>query len=148
MAREPDVAMNLDDLFGPKPVVLNLQAKDHWEAIDELIGHLVTTRKIKTEHKDAIVAAVKKRESSMSTGVGSGIGMPHAMTDLISEAIWALGGSKNGIQFDAMDGRPVEMVILFLIPQGQFQKHLHTLAEIAKLLHNAEFRAELRRRFL
>src|SRR5438067_1829962 len=51
--------------------------------------------------------------------------------------------SKKGISFDALDNQPVNLVMLFLVPQGQFQKHLHTLANIAKLLHRAEFRQAL-----
>jgi mannitol/fructose-specific phosphotransferase system IIA component (Ntr-type) len=47
------------------------------------------------------------------------------------------------MSFDALDNQPVNLVVLFLVPQGQFQKHLHTLAHIAKLLHRAEFRQAL-----
>jgi mannitol/fructose-specific phosphotransferase system IIA component (Ntr-type) len=47
------------------------------------------------------------------------------------------------MQFDALDNQPVKLVMLFLVPQGQFQKHLHTLANIAKLLHKTEFRQSL-----
>jgi mannitol/fructose-specific phosphotransferase system IIA component (Ntr-type) len=79
----------------------------------------------------------------MSTGIGFGIGIPHASTDLISDVIGALGRSKQGIGFDALDGLPVTLTVLFLVPQGQFQKHLHTLADIAKLLHRKEFREAL-----
>jgi mannitol/fructose-specific phosphotransferase system IIA component (Ntr-type) len=79
----------------------------------------------------------------MSTGIGFGIGIPHASTDLIHEVVGALGRSKKGIEFDALDNQPVNLVVLFLVPQGQFQKHLHTLASIAKLLHVKEFRQEL-----
>jgi mannitol/fructose-specific phosphotransferase system IIA component (Ntr-type) len=120
-----------------------LRATNRWEAIDELINNLVATRKITPEHHDAIAAVVKKRESSMSTGIGFGIGIPHASTDLISEVVGALGRSKTGVNFDALDNQPVKLVMLFLVPQGQFQKHLHTLANIAKLLHKAEFRQAL-----
>jgi mannitol/fructose-specific phosphotransferase system IIA component (Ntr-type) len=79
----------------------------------------------------------------MSTGIGFGIGIPHASTDLISEVVGALGRSTRGIEFDALDNQPVKLVMLFLVPQGQFQKHLHTLANIAKLLHKTEFRQSL-----
>ena len=79
----------------------------------------------------------------MSTGIGFGIGIPHASTDLIYEVVGALGRSKNGVNFDALDNQPVNLVMLFLVPQGQFQKHLHTLANIAKLLHKKEFRQAL-----
>ena len=79
----------------------------------------------------------------MSTGIGFGIGIPHAATDVIEDVVGALGRSKAGIDFEALDNQPVNLVVLFLVPQGQFQKHLHTLANIAKLLHNREFRDSL-----
>ncbi|HZI33276.1 MAG TPA: PTS sugar transporter subunit IIA, partial [Candidatus Binatia bacterium] len=75
-----------------------------------------------------------------TTGIGFGIAMPHASTVLVSEVVGALGRSRRGVQFDALDGRPVRLVMLFLVPQGQFQKHLHTLSNIAKLLHKQDFR--------
>ena len=135
--------MDLGDILGPNNIVPDLQAADRWLAIDELINNLVTTGKIKPEHREAIAAVVKKRETSMSTGIGFGIGIPHASSDLISEVVGALGRSKKGCSFDALDNQPVNLVMLFLVPQGQFQKHLHTLAHIAKLLHKAEFRQAL-----
>jgi mannitol/fructose-specific phosphotransferase system IIA component (Ntr-type) len=135
--------MDLGDILGPEQIIPEMSAGNRWEAIDELIKNLVTTGKIKPENLDAISAVVKKRESSMSTGIGFGIGIPHASTDLIYEVTGALGRSKKGISFDALDNQPVNLVVLFLVPQGQFQKHLHTLAHIAKLLHRAEFRTAL-----
>jgi mannitol/fructose-specific phosphotransferase system IIA component (Ntr-type) len=135
--------MDLGDILSPQQIAPDLQASNRWEAIDELINHLVNCTKIKPEHRDAIIAVVKKRESSMSTGIGFGIGIPHASTDLIYEVVGAFGRSKRGINFDALDNQPVNLVMLFLVPQGQFQKHLHTLAKIAKLLHKKEFRHAL-----
>ena len=135
--------MDLGDILGPEQIVPALKAANRWEAIDELIEQLIVSGKIKPEHHDAIAAVVKKRESSMSTGIGFGIGIPHASTDLIYEVVGALGRSRKGVNFDALDNQPVNLVMLFLVPQGQFQKHLHTLANIAKLLHKAEFRQAL-----
>ena len=136
-------SMNLGDILSPPQILAEMQANDRWEAIEELINVLVTTGKIKPEHREAISAVVRKRETSMSTGIGFGIGIPHASTDLIYEVTGALGRSKKGVNFDALDSQPVTLVMLFLVPQGQFQKHLHTLAEIAKLLHRNEFRKAL-----
>src|SRR5712664_1466245 len=135
--------MDLGDILGPEQIIPGMNASNRWEAIDELINNLVATGKIKPEHHDAISSVVKKRESSMSTGIGFGIGIPHASTDLIHEVVGALGRSKKGINFDALDNQPVNLVMLFLVPQGQFQKHLHTLATIAKRLHKSEFRQAL-----
>jgi mannitol/fructose-specific phosphotransferase system IIA component (Ntr-type) len=135
--------MDLGDILSKEQIITDLRATNRWEAIDELIENLVATGRIKAEHREAIAAVVKKRESSMSTGIGFGIGIPHASTDLIFEVVGALGRSKPGVDFEALDSQPVHLVMLFLVPQGQFQKHLHTLANIAKLLHRTEFRQAL-----
>jgi mannitol/fructose-specific phosphotransferase system IIA component (Ntr-type) len=135
--------MDLADILSKEQIIPDLRASNRWEAIDELIGNLVKTGKIQATDRDAVTAAVKKRETSMSTGIGFGIGIPHASTDLIYEVVGALGRSGTGVNFEALDNQPVKLVMLFLVPQGQFQKHLHTLANIAKLLHKAEFRQAL-----
>jgi mannitol/fructose-specific phosphotransferase system IIA component (Ntr-type) len=136
-------AMNLGDILQADTIVSDLAARDRWKAIDELIDCLVAAGKIKPEHRKAVIDVVGKRENSMSTGIGFGIGIPHASTDLITDVVGAFGRSRQGIQFDALDNQPVTLVMLFLVPQGQFQKHLHTLADIAKLLHRKEFRQAL-----
>ena len=138
-------AMDLGDILTQQQIITDLRAANRWDAIDELIENLVATGKIKPGDREAIAAVVKKRESSMSTGIGFGIGIPHASTDLINEVVGALGRSNGGVNFDALDNQPVHLVMLFLVPQGQFQKHLHTLANIAKMLHKAEFRQALER---
>jgi len=137
------LTMELADILTKDQILTDLRATDRWQVIDELIDNLVATGKIRPENRDAIIAVVKKRESSMSTGIGFGIGIPHASTDLIEEVVGALGRSTQGVNFDALDNQPVKLVMLFLVPQGQFQKHLHTLANIAKLLHKSEFRQAL-----
>jgi mannitol/fructose-specific phosphotransferase system IIA component (Ntr-type) len=135
--------MNLGDILRPEQILPDLQASNRWDSIDELISVLISSSKINLEHRDQIAEVIKKRETSMSTGIGFGIGIPHASTDLIQEVVGALGRSKKGVDFDALDNQPVNLVMLFLVPQGQFQKHLHTLANIAKLLHKKEFRQAL-----
>src|ERR1700677_2503543 len=135
--------MNVGDILTLETILPDLTSANRWEAIDELVQRLVVTAKIRTENREAIVGVVKKREQSMTTGIGFGIGIPHASTDLITEVVGSLGRSKKGVNFDALDNQPVTLVMLFLVPQGQFQKHLHTLANIAKLMHKAEFRQAL-----
>ncbi len=131
--------MNLGDILTTRQIVPELKATTRWEAIDELIGTLVAAGRIDPAHREAVVAVVKRREQSMSTGIGFGIGIPHASTELITEVTAAFGRSRAGVNFDALDNQPVHLVTLFLVPQGQFQKHLHTLAGIAKVLRREEF---------
>ena len=141
--RNASQEMTLSEIVQAEHIVPDLQSTDRWEAITELIGQLVSSGAIKEEDREAITEVVKKRENSMSTGIGFGIGIPHAATELVGDVVGALGRSKAGIDFEALDNQPVNLVVLFLVPQGQFQKHLHTLANIAKLLHNREFRNSL-----
>ena len=126
--------MDYDDFFGPNAIVVDLQAENRWDAIDELLDHLVDHQRIKSENRSAIRDAVRKRESSMSTGIGFGIAIPHASTNLVSEVVGVVGRSRSGVRFDSLDNKPARLVLLFLAPQDRFQAHLHTLANIAKLL--------------
>lgn len=135
--------MTLSDILNAECVIPEMRATDRWQAIDELLAQLVKAGRIKAEHLPAITQAVKKRETTMSTGIGFGIGIPHATTDLITDVVGAFGRSKTGINFDALDEQPVNLIVLFLVPQGQFQKHLHTLANIAKFLHDRPLREKL-----
>lgn len=135
--------MTLSDIIQPENIVPDLKAGDRWEAIDELIGQLVSTGTLREEDREPIGGAVRKRENSMSTGIGFGVGIPHASTALISDVVAAFGRSKSGIEFEALDARPVTLVVLFLVPQGKFQQHLHTLARIAKALHQPGLREAL-----
>jgi mannitol/fructose-specific phosphotransferase system IIA component (Ntr-type) len=140
--------MSIDDFLGPNPKVVDLLSQERWGAIDELLHNLVTARKIKSEHLNALTAAVNEREKSMSTGIGFGIGIPHACTDLVPDVIAAIGRSRIGIEFNSPDGKLVSLVVLFLIPTGQFQKYSDTLARLAKLLHRHDFRDKLWERFM
>src|SRR3977135_3986940 len=98
MPRRTDGAvMDLGDILSKDQIITDLQASKRGEASDELINNVVKTGKIKQEHYEAIAGVVKKRENSMSTGIGFGIGIPHASTDLIHEVVGALGRSKKGI---------------------------------------------------
>ena len=135
--------MTLNEIVKTEHIVSELKATNRWEAIDELVDNLVANGAIAKSDRNGVIDVVRTRENSMSTGIGYGIGIPHASTDLIENVVGALGRSKNGIDFEALDNQPVTLVVLFLVPRGQFQKHLHTLANIARQLHNSEFRAAL-----
>jgi PTS system fructose-specific IIA component/PTS system nitrogen regulatory IIA component len=120
-------------------VIIDLHSADQWGAIDELVDSLVATKEIASGDRESIIAAITKREKSMSTGIGRGIALPHTATDLVSEVVFAMGRSKTGIYFESSDAQPVHRVILFLVPTGQYKKHLHILADMARLAQETEF---------
>jgi mannitol/fructose-specific phosphotransferase system IIA component (Ntr-type) len=137
--------MQLSELItDPAQVLTDLQATDRWGAIDELISVLVSTARVSPDNAAAVTAAVREREATMSTGIGHGIGIPHAPTDHVARVEAALGITRRGADFEALDGAPVHIVLLFVVPKNQFQQHLDTLANIARVLSNPQTREQLR----
>ncbi len=114
-------------------VIPHLQATDRWGAISELIDQLAVSGQIAPADCDAVADAIRAREQSRSTGIGSGIAIPHARTPLVQNVAWSFGRSRQGIPFDAFDAQPVRFVLLFLVPENQFERHIQTLANIAKV---------------
>ena len=135
--------MNLGNLLSVDRIVPEMQAVERWTAIVELVELLVARGKVKAEDKDLVLAALRQREETMSTGIGFGIAIPHASSDRVGEVVAAFGRSSKGIEFDSLDNAPVKYIVLFVVPKDQFQTHLRTLAAIAKFLNDRSVRDRL-----
>ena len=135
--------MNLTEILSADQIVPRLAATDRWAVIDQLIDVLVRTHKIRPEDRETVRKAVKDRETSKSTGIGYGIALPHASVGCIQDVAAAFGRPAQGIDFQALDNQPVTMCLLFLTPQGQFQKHLLLLSTVARFLSNKDNRQKL-----
>lgn len=127
----------------PAQICTDLQATDRWQAIDELVCSLVSSGRIPETQAADVLAAVRAREETMSTGIGNGIGIPHAAIGGLAGAQAMLGISRHDIEFEALDAKPVRLVILFVVPGDAFQQHLDTLADIARVLSDAETRERI-----
>ncbi len=135
--------MKLAKLLSADQIILDMKAGEHWPAIVELVAHLMDCKQLPADLHAPILEALKAREERLSTGIGSGVAIPHAFSDRIERVIVILGLSKNGINFDSIDHEPVHFIILFIVPQQNYQLHLRTLSAIAKLFTNAAIRREL-----
>ncbi len=135
--------MSLASLLSAEQIIPEMKATERWAAIVELIDLLVSLGKMKAEDRDSILASLKQREETMSTGIGFGIAIPHCSSDRIEDVVAAFGRSSSGIDFDALDNAPVKFVVLFVVPKNQFQTHLRTLASIAKFLNDRSVRESL-----
>ena len=135
--------MSLASLLSAEQIIPEMKANERWPAIVELVDLLVSLGKIKPEDRDIILASLKQREETMSTGIGFGIAIPHCSSDRLEEVVAAFGRSTTGIEFDALDNAPVKFVVLFIVPKNQFQVHLRTLASIAKFLNDRSVRDSL-----
>src|SRR5689334_25074416 len=128
--------MSLGNLLSAEQIIPEMTATERWPAIVELIDLLVRLGKIKAEDRDSILASLKQREETMSTGIGFGIAIPHCSSDRIGDVVAAFGRSSGGIEFDALDNTPVSFVGFFIVQQKQFQNHIRNLAPIAKLVND------------
>jgi len=136
--------MKLANLLDQDDLILDLEAVDHWPAIVELVARLVTTGKLPPEQRETTLDALKVREDMVSTGIGSGVAIPHAFSDELEEVIAVFGRSAGGIDFEALDDAPVHLIFLFIVPRRDYQLHLKTLAAIAKAFTNPRLRDALR----
>ena len=135
--------MTLGNLLTIKQILPEMEATERWSAIVELTDLLVAQGKIKPDDREVVLAALRAREETMSTGIGLGIAIPHASSDRVQDVVAAFGRSSKGIEFDSLDNAPVKFVGLFVVPKDQFQVHLRTLAAIAKFLNDRSVREQL-----
>ena len=135
--------MNLGNLLSVDRILPQMQANERWSAIVELVELLVGRGKVRAEDRDLVLAALRQREETMSTGIGFGIAIPHASSERVDEVVAAFGRSMSGIEFDSLDNAPVKFIVLFVVPKDQFQTHLRTLAAIAKFLNDRGTRERL-----
>jgi PTS system nitrogen regulatory IIA component len=137
--------MTLGSLLSVDQIIPEMRATERWAAIVELIDLLVQKSRVNPGDRDSILAALRQREETMSTGIGFGIAIPHASSNCVSEVVAAFGRSTTGIEFDSLDNSPVKFIVLFVVPKDQFQVHLRTLAAIAKFLNDKSVREQLGR---
>jgi nitrogen PTS system EIIA component len=92
---------------------------------------------------DSMLAAVYEREQVLSTGIGGGVAIPHGKTPHVEQLILAAGVSPNAIDFDALDGKPVQLFFLLVGPESASGAHVKALSRISRLLRRDRLRADL-----
>ena len=135
--------MTLGNLLSADAILPEMQATERYAAIAELVNLLVDREQIAPDDKETILAALRAREETMSTGIGFGIAIPHASSEKVNKVVACFGRSTAGIEFESLDNQPVRFVVLFVVPKDQFQTHLRTLAAIAKFLNDRTVREKL-----
>ena len=135
--------MNLQTLIpSEKIVLLDSAQKDKMDLLSELLSACLADTQDACP-RDVVWNALKERELSMSTGIGHGVAIPHCSTDQVEEILALLALVKEGIEFDSVDGKPVHIIVLLIIPRGKGDVHIKTMAAVANLLNNQEFRREV-----
>ena len=133
--------MKIMDFLNTEAVSADLKSTTKKEVVKELVGLLAGADKIK--NKDALVKILMARETLGSTGIGQGIGIPHGKSPHIKELTAAFGLSKQGVDFESLDGEPTHIFFLLVAPEQSAGPHLKALAKISRLLKDKYVRDAL-----
>ncbi|CAD0136404.1 phosphotransferase system (PTS) fructose-specific enzyme IIABC component [Streptococcus thermophilus] len=134
--------MKIQDLLNKKVMLLDLQATTKEAAIDEMINSLVDNGVV-TDF-DAFKAGIMAREAQTSTGLGDGIAIPHSKNAAVKEATVLFAKSNKGVDYESLDGQPVDLFFMIAAPEGANDIHLAALAELSKYLMQDGFADRLR----
>lgn len=138
--------MKLLGFLSPDAIVTDLGNCSKDEAIQRLVEAAMSTSGIPAENKEKIIEQVLAREAKGSTGLGGGVALPHVKgTDEVSELCGAFGRSDAGIDYNAVDGRPVHVLFLILSPKDQLDKHIGILRRISEIRENEHYLASFQR---
>lgn len=131
--------MQLTDLLTSDRVRIPLRA----ETKDALLRELVTMVAGNGVDPEEILRAVRERESVLSTGIGHGVAIPHGKSAAIPELRMAAGRTDAPVDFDALDGRPVELFFLLVGPESAAGPHIKALSRISRIVRRDDVRERL-----
>lgn len=133
--------MKVTELLKKETIILDLKSSTKLDVIDELTNKLDSAGKLKD--KDEFKKAILKREEEFSTGIGDGIAIPHGKTAAVKTAALAFGRSKEGIDYESLDGNKAYIFFMIAASEGAHNDHLDTLSRLSSMLMNEEFRKKL-----
>lgn len=133
--------MLLTQILESACVKVPLEGRDKESAITELV-ELLNINKLLAD-KDEVLGAVLAREKTRSTGIGAGIAIPHGKCKGVKELVMAMGISREGIDFQSIDSKPVYIIVLLASPIDKTGPHIQALARISRLMLDEDFKNKL-----
>lgn len=130
--------MKIIDILSPKAVKVPLVSTGKREAIDELVDLLASAGL--AGDSATLKRVVWDRETQRSTGIGEGLAIPHGKCPTIRQLVMAVGRPSAPIEFDSIDRKPVQLVVLLASPPDRTSDHIQALGRISRLMTNAAFR--------
>ncbi len=134
--------MQLVSILSPELAFCNIEGISKKRLL-ETSGELIAS-KVEDVSANQIYDALIARESLGSTGLGNGIAIPHCRVTKCKTTVGALVKLDSGIDFDAIDGRPVDLLFFLLVPENTIEGHLEVLRALAERFNDAAYCASLR----
>jgi PTS system nitrogen regulatory IIA component len=138
----PKQLVLLTELLSVDRVRIPLRAGTKDELLHELVE--VVSQGLPAASADAIPAAGREREHVLRTGIGQGVAIPHGKTPVVDQLLMAAGVAARPVDFDALDGEPVELCFVLVGPESAAGAHVKALSRISRLLRRAPLREALR----
>jgi len=135
--------VDISEVLKPELMKFDMEAHEKRQAILELAQLMWEHGYV--EDLQGLVEATMAREAEYSTGIGMGVGIPHAKSSLVKQPVVAFGKSSKGIEFDSFDGEPVYLVFLIAVPEKSDKEHLNILSMLSRALMHEEVREVLMR---
>ena len=137
--------MLLHEVFRPELIKIGLEAGDKDEVFEELVDQFCQAGNSDASGnaREEILEALWERESKMSTGIKNGVAIPHAKTTALGQIHGVLGISQKGMDYNALDGKPVHLLFMLLAPLSDSEMYLRLLKCIVVLLDNRQFYTDL-----
>ncbi len=133
--------MKVIEILRPESIIAELKSKDKSTVLKELAE--AVGRSDQTINMDELFQTLLEREKLGSTGIGSGVAIPHGKLPNITHIIAGFGRSTPGIDFDSQDGEPAHLFFALVAPENTAGLHLKALAKLSRLLKNPDFRQKL-----
>lgn len=135
--------MKLSELISVELIEADLKSKNKTDVLEEMLNLLIKAGRVDQENKEEIFEAIMDRENIRSTGIGLGVGLPHAKTPIVKEIVACFGRSKEGINFKSSDEKPVHLIFLLLASDNNNAPYIDSLSQISRLLKNNYIREML-----
>lgn len=131
----------ISTVFTKELMIKELKATSKNDVIKEMVELLDQEGKL--SNKDDYYTAVLKREEEFSTGIGMGVAIPHGKSSGVQEAALVFARSKNGVDYESMDGQPAHLFFLIAVPEGANDEHLKILSTLSRKLMHSDVRESL-----
>lgn len=132
--------MRICDVLGKETILADLKARNKKGLLEELVAPV---SEIADVNQQDLVKVLMEREQLGSTGIGGGIGIPHGKMKEIDSLVLGFGLSREGVDFESLDGRPTHIFFLLITPENSTGLHLKLLARISRILKNEPFKDRL-----
>ena len=133
--------MKISEVLNQSNIIPELKATSKEDAIDELLNLFKDDKRVLDLME--IKNSVMERENIMSTGVGHGFGIPHCKINKVTEILAAFGKTKDPIDFNALDGNPVNLIFLLIGKDNLVAPHIKLLSRISLLMNKSEVREKI-----